>query len=152
MASVWRVHRRLKLSVTIMVTDQHWLSMRKQLLLSNFTKQLNFPLFSISQTPARYHPTIPGEYAIHILCDNEDISKSPFIAQIQPKSNARPEMIACYGTGIQPHGQILGCSTEFKINTKKSGKAPLEVHVIVDTDAKLNLTETTIDNETTSFG
>lgn len=80
-------------------------------------------------TTLRYHPTLPGEYAIHILCDNEDISKSPFIAQIQPKTNVRPELISCYGAGIQPHGLILGCSTVFKINTKKAGRGPLEVHV-----------------------
>lgn len=31
-----------------------------------------------------YLPTVPGEYAVHILCDNEDIPKSPYMAQIQP--------------------------------------------------------------------
>ena len=31
-----------------------------------------------------YLPTVPGEYAVHVLCDNEDIPKSPFMAQIGP--------------------------------------------------------------------
>lgn len=81
----------------------------------------------------RYLPTVAGEYAIHILCDNEDINKSPFIAQIQPKSNLRPDLIRCYGPGIQPNGVILKCTTEFCVDLSKlrndSNAAAHEVHV-----------------------
>ena len=31
-----------------------------------------------------YMPTSPGEYAVHVLCDNEDIPKSPFMSMIAP--------------------------------------------------------------------
>jgi len=31
---------------------------------------------------------ISGEYAVHILCDNEDIPGSPFMAQILPKEGS----------------------------------------------------------------
>lgn len=31
-----------------------------------------------------YLPTVAGEYAVHVLCNNEDIPKSPFMAQIAP--------------------------------------------------------------------
>ena len=31
-----------------------------------------------------YYPTSPGEYAVHILCNEEDIPKSPYMAEIQP--------------------------------------------------------------------
>ena len=31
-----------------------------------------------------YMPTSPGEYAVHVLCDNEDIPNSPFMAMIAP--------------------------------------------------------------------
>lgn len=31
-----------------------------------------------------YWPTAPGEYAVHIHCNDEDIPKSPYMAQIQP--------------------------------------------------------------------
>lgn len=31
-----------------------------------------------------YFPTEPGEYAVHVLCNNEDIPKSPFMADIKP--------------------------------------------------------------------
>lgn len=30
----------------------------------------------------RYWPTEPGEYAVHVLCKNEDIQHSPFMAEI----------------------------------------------------------------------
>lgn len=32
----------------------------------------------------RYWPTEPGEYAVHVICDDEDIRDSPFIAHILP--------------------------------------------------------------------
>ena len=31
-----------------------------------------------------YYPTAPGEYAVHVLCNEEDIPKSPWMADIQP--------------------------------------------------------------------
>ena len=30
----------------------------------------------------QYFPTAPGEYAVHILCNEEDIPKSPYMADI----------------------------------------------------------------------
>ena len=33
-----------------------------------------------------YLPTAPGEYAIHVLCDEEDIHGSPWMATIKPAS------------------------------------------------------------------
>ena len=35
----------------------------------------------------RYWPTIPGEYAVHILCNDEDIPLSPFMAWIEAPGN-----------------------------------------------------------------
>lgn len=35
----------------------------------------------------RYWPTEPGEYAVHVTCDDEDIEHSPFMAYIVPDSN-----------------------------------------------------------------
>ena len=31
-----------------------------------------------------YWPTMPGEYAVHILCNEQDIPKSPYMADIKP--------------------------------------------------------------------
>lgn len=32
----------------------------------------------------RYWPTEAGEYAVHVLCDGQDIQHSPFMAEIKP--------------------------------------------------------------------
>lgn len=35
----------------------------------------------------RYWPTEPGDYAVHVICDDEDIKDSPFMAHILPAVN-----------------------------------------------------------------
>lgn len=46
----------------------------------------------------RYWPTEPGDYAVHVICDDEDIKDSPFMAHILPAANnvfpenVRPEL------------------------------------------------------------
>lgn len=35
----------------------------------------------------RYWPTEPGDYAVHVICDDEDIKDSPFMAHILPAAN-----------------------------------------------------------------
>ena len=35
-----------------------------------------------------YWPTEPGEYAVHVTCDDEDIEDSPFMAHIVPDDGA----------------------------------------------------------------
>jgi filamin len=41
----------------------------------------------------RYWPTIPGEYAVHILCNDEDIPLSPFMAWIEAPGNFDPNKV-----------------------------------------------------------
>ncbi|KAG7210743.1 hypothetical protein KM043_012240 [Ampulex compressa] len=76
-----------------------------------------------------YLPTAPGEYAVHILCDNEDIPKSPYIAHILPRSDFDPEKVEVQGPGIQPEGVAMGKPTHFTVDSRKAGQAPLEVVV-----------------------
>lgn len=35
----------------------------------------------------RYWPTEPGDYAVHVICDDEDIKDSPFMAHVLPAAN-----------------------------------------------------------------
>ena len=73
-----------------------------------------------------YVPTVAGEYAVHILCDNEDIPGSPYMAQILPKTDYDPGKVKCYGPGledvVQPNEE-----TYFTIDAREAGKAPLDV-------------------------
>nr|XP_036224247.1 filamin-A isoform X4 [Bactrocera oleae]XP_036224248.1 filamin-A isoform X4 [Bactrocera oleae] len=77
----------------------------------------------------KYHPTAVGEYAVHILCDNEDIPKSPFIAQILPRTDFHPELVKTYGPGLEKNGVTIGKPQTFTVDTSKAGSAPLEVVV-----------------------
>ncbi|XP_011298510.1 filamin-A isoform X3 [Fopius arisanus] len=76
-----------------------------------------------------YLPTAPGPYAVHILCDNEDIPKSPYIANIVPASDFHPDKVEVSGPGIQPEGVHRDKPTQFMIDPRKAGQAPLEVAI-----------------------
>lgn len=83
----------------------------------------------------KYYPTAPGEYAVHILCDNEDIPKSPYISQILPNTDYYPDKVQVYGQGIEPAGIQKGLPAKFIVDTRKAGSAPLDVKVF---DSNLN--------------
>ncbi|XP_076762357.1 filamin-A-like isoform X2 [Xylocopa sonorina] len=74
-----------------------------------------------------YLPTAPGQYAVHILCDNEDIPKSPYVANILPKSDFYPDKVEVYGPGVQSESIPSEKPTNFTIDVRKAGQAPLEV-------------------------
>ena len=40
-----------------------------------------------------YLPTAPGEYAVHVLCEGEDIPRSPWMAQITPPVHGDPSKV-----------------------------------------------------------
>lgn len=42
----------------------------------------------------KYLPTVPGEYAVHILCDNEDIPNSPYLATVIPAAPIKSDMVS----------------------------------------------------------
>lgn len=48
----------------------------------------------------KYWPKEPGEYAVHIMCDDEDIKDSPYMAFIRPASgDFNPDKV---GMGARP--------------------------------------------------
>ncbi|XP_035783297.1 filamin-A-like isoform X5 [Anopheles albimanus] len=79
----------------------------------------------------KYHPTAPGEYAVHILCDNEDIPRSPHIAQVLPKADDfHPELVKVSGPGVEKNGSVIvNKPTEFTVDATRAGSAPLEVKI-----------------------
>jgi len=87
----------------------------------------------------RYYPTAPGEYAVHILCDSEDIPKSPYIAHILPKTDYYPEKVEVYGEGVEANGPLKDVPTKFKIDTRKAGSAPLDVKVTEGSSKKVDV-------------
>ncbi len=78
-----------------------------------------------------YLPTATGEYAIHILCDDEDIPGSPFMAQIEPHTDYDPDQVRVSGPGVE-NGVNPKEKTHFIVDTTDAGKAPLEVSIFDD--------------------
>ncbi|XP_078520736.1 filamin-A isoform X1 [Lissotriton helveticus] len=78
----------------------------------------------------RYWPLEAGAYAVHVLCNNEDIKHSPFMAEIKPApKDFYPEKVKAYGPGLEKTGLAINKPTEFTIDAKNGGKAPLLVQV-----------------------
>ncbi|XP_060691621.1 filamin-B isoform X1 [Hemiscyllium ocellatum] len=77
----------------------------------------------------RYWPTEPGEYAVHVLCDDEDIVDSPFMATIQPASSSfYPDLVKAYGPGLEKTGCVVHKPADFTVDAKDAGKAPLKIY------------------------
>ncbi|KAJ8259883.1 hypothetical protein GJAV_G00174540 [Gymnothorax javanicus] len=76
----------------------------------------------------RYWPTEPGEYAVHVMCDEEDIEDSPFMANITPDNNTcSPSKVKAFGPGLEKTGCIINKPAEFTVDAKDAGKAPMKV-------------------------
>ncbi|XP_022254826.1 filamin-A-like, partial [Limulus polyphemus] len=79
----------------------------------------------------KYFPLAPGDYAVHILCNNEDIPKSPFVAQILPKTDYFPEKVEAFGSGIDKYGVTKNKPVDFTVDIRKAGgHAPLDINII----------------------
>ncbi|ELW67409.1 Filamin-C [Tupaia chinensis] len=77
----------------------------------------------------RYWPTEPGEYAVHVICDDEDIRDSPFIAHIQPAPpDCFPDKVKAFGPGLEPTGCIVDKPAEFTIDARAAGKGDLKLY------------------------
>ncbi|XP_024125017.1 filamin-B isoform X2 [Oryzias melastigma] len=76
----------------------------------------------------RYWPTEPGEYAIRVTCDEEDIELSPFMAYIVPDNNTNhPEKVQAHGPGLEKTGCLVNQPAEFTVNAEDAGKGPLKI-------------------------
>ncbi|KAJ3597175.1 hypothetical protein NHX12_003575 [Muraenolepis orangiensis] len=77
----------------------------------------------------RYWPTEAGDYAVHVVCDDEDIKDSPFMAHILPAANdVFPERVKAFGPGLRPTGVVVNKPTEFTIDTRMAGKGQLRIY------------------------
>lgn len=75
-----------------------------------------------------YWPTEPGEYAIHVTCDESDIDLSPFMAYVVPdSSSSHPEKVQAYGPGLEKSGCLINKPAEFTVSTKDAGQGPLKI-------------------------
>ncbi|XP_059185463.1 LOW QUALITY PROTEIN: filamin-B [Centropristis striata] len=75
-----------------------------------------------------YWPTEPGEYAVHVTCDEEDIELSPYMATIVPDNgNNHADKVQADGPGLQKTGCLFNQPAEFTVNAKDAGTGPLKI-------------------------
>ncbi|VDD75477.1 unnamed protein product [Mesocestoides corti] len=76
-----------------------------------------------------YQVALPGEYAIHVTCDDEDIQGSPFMAMIEEPSGIDVKRIDVFGKGISrtPGDVIKGVQTDFTIDLTQVMSTVLQV-------------------------
>ncbi|KAI4554586.1 filamin-A isoform X2 [Ovis aries] len=78
----------------------------------------------------RYWPQEAGEYAVHVLCNSEDIRLSPFMADIRDApQDFHPDRVKARGPGLEKTGVAVNKPAEFTVDAKHGGKAPLKVQV-----------------------
>nr|KAG5690457.1 hypothetical protein BaRGS_033068 [Batillaria attramentaria] len=56
----------------------------------------------------RYRPKYPGQYAVHVLWDGEDIPDSPFMVNIEPAAAFQAEKVDAWGPGLKSDGVVAG--------------------------------------------
>ncbi|XP_060095708.1 filamin-B isoform X2 [Heteronotia binoei] len=77
----------------------------------------------------KYWPKEPGEYAVHIMCDDEDIQDSPYMAFILPTSvDFDSDKVKAYGPGLERTGCIVNNPAEFTVDASEAGNAPLKIY------------------------
>lgn len=85
-----------------------------------------------------YYPTAPGDYAVHILCDNEDIPGSPYVARIKPaQGELRPNLVKVFGPGVQSANKNQPVS--FSVDATRAGSAPVAVQVLDPTGRPIDV-------------
>ncbi|XP_043237014.1 filamin-A-like isoform X4 [Amphibalanus amphitrite] len=77
-----------------------------------------------------YLPTAPGEYAVHVLCEGEDIPQSPWMAQVIPKTDYDASKVRVFGPGVQKDGVSVNKPTHFTVDTTAAGSAPLDISLL----------------------
>uniref|UniRef100_A0A3B4CC65 Calponin-homology (CH) domain-containing protein n=1 Tax=Pygocentrus nattereri TaxID=42514 RepID=A0A3B4CC65_PYGNA len=78
----------------------------------------------------RFWPTEAGEYAVHVMCDDEEIEDSPFMACIAPKKKSfSPDKVKVYGAGVSPAGVLMNCQAEFTVDATQAGEGVVEGHI-----------------------
>jgi filamin len=96
-----------------------------------------------------YWPTAPGEYAVHVLCNNDDTPKSPYMADIKPATPGFDAgKVIASGPGLEKNGVVVNKQTEFTVDTRQAGQAPLEVTAFDVDGTPVNVTVTDNKNGT----
>jgi filamin len=81
-------------------------------------------------TNVKYWPIDVGEYAIHVLCDGEDIPNSPYMACIKSRGDFDPTKVKAFLPSVDQNQLIVGKPVELIVDCSVAGDANLKVTVI----------------------
>ncbi|XP_046895507.1 filamin-B-like isoform X2 [Hypomesus transpacificus] len=71
----------------------------------------------------------PGEYAVHVTCDEEEIQDSPFMSHISPsRKKSYPHKVKVFGPGVSQTGFVLKYAIEFTVDTRFAGDGSLGLY------------------------
>ncbi len=76
---------------------------------------------------AEYMPAVPGDYAITIQLQQENIPGSPFEINIKPKTD--PSAVKAYGPGIDSTDLTTGMPVEFEVDYTEGGEGDVQVSI-----------------------
>uniref|UniRef100_S4R9M1 Calponin-homology (CH) domain-containing protein n=1 Tax=Petromyzon marinus TaxID=7757 RepID=S4R9M1_PETMA len=72
-----------------------------------------------------YWPGEAGDYAVHVVCDDQDIKHSPFMAEIVETGGAcSPAQVKVFGPGLESGKVVVGKPIEFTVDARAGGRAP----------------------------
>lgn len=80
-----------------------------------------------------YIPTEPGEYDLSIRFAEQHITGSPFKVNVNNVVDAN--VVEAYGPGLEPSKVRAGVPVSFKIDSSRSGSAPLAVSILSDRES-----------------
>ncbi|XP_061423004.1 filamin-A-like [Lethenteron reissneri] len=76
-----------------------------------------------------YWPGEAGDYAVHVVCDDQDIKHSPFMAEIvAAPADFHPDKVKVFGPGLESGKVVVGKPIEFTVDARAGGRAPLKVY------------------------
>uniref|UniRef100_A0A8C7H349 Filamin B n=1 Tax=Oncorhynchus kisutch TaxID=8019 RepID=A0A8C7H349_ONCKI len=77
----------------------------------------------------KYWPSEAGEYAVHVMCDDDDIEDSPFMAYIVPDNqDINPSLVKVFGPGIERTGLKANEPTHFTVDCTEAGEGNTHTH------------------------
>lgn len=80
-----------------------------------------------------YIPTEQGEYDVSIKFADKNIPGSPFKVNVNKVVDS--SLVTAYGPGLDPTKCRAGVPVSFKIDSTKSGSAPLVVNILSDRES-----------------
>ncbi|KRX66982.1 Filamin-A, partial [Trichinella sp. T9] len=94
-----------------------------------------------------YIPKACGEYAIHVLTNDVNISGSPYMVEIgESHLGCIPELVKCSGAGISEYGHVCGQRSTFTVDASRAGDSAVKIFAMDSDGMEMNIQQKTIAN------